>query len=650
LLALRLSGNKSGALLACVVAVLGGAITTKLEWTNLVVAYGWMPWVLLPLARTPRPTRMGLVAAATFWGIQALAGHPNTWLFTGLAAVVLLFAIAPRAATVARAAGFILLGAAIGAVQLIPTALLTTLSVRSTGLSADDLFTSAATGFDPLGFAFSNVFVKGGGLGWDTATTWYPDGVFAMLEAGAYVGLTVLALAAVGMWARRARPWLAVAAVMIAIPVVAAFRPAVWQSIPILDGLRSPVRTYLVLDLVLGLLAAIGISRLHRARGAWRPAALVVGGLAALYGATLVLAETAPEIFDALQRAFSSNLDQAGAEAGRLRAIAALTEPLPVLVELAFGVLALAAIALRRPRRTVTAALVVLGSFPLLLFSPQANLVQTEPAFSSAGSDFVQALEKAGAHRVVTINRPGWYEGMPDQLAAAGVPDLEMFSSLNLLASDELLNQARNAADAESLRRAAGVDVVVTFGRPCPGRQIATVPGPKASICRTDDALRPPYWIPLSAASVVESGGGSLPSAISEATHPNEAVLDISAVLQQARSEEVTTWGPNGDEIVVDAPADGYVWVDRSWWPGWETSLDGRRVEVLEAMGGQLVPVPAGHHVLRQELVPWDALLGVDVGLVGAALALLWLALGWRSGNDPGPKRARQATRGASGQ
>ncbi|HTE66012.1 MAG TPA: hypothetical protein VK736_07110, partial [Candidatus Binatia bacterium] len=47
LLALRVAGSRHGALVAALVVVLCGAIVTKLEWWNLVAAYGWMPWVLL---------------------------------------------------------------------------------------------------------------------------------------------------------------------------------------------------------------------------------------------------------------------------------------------------------------------------------------------------------------------------------------------------------------------------------------------------------------------------------------------------------------------------------------------------------------------------------------------------------------------------
>ena len=161
LLVLRLRGSRPGAVIAVLVAVLGGGIVAKLEWHNLVAAYAWLPWVLLPLMRRPRPTRVGLVIAGVCFGIQALAGHPNTWLLTGITAgIVLLAGRDGLVAGLRRALGVGLLGAAIGAVALVPTALLTTLSVRSSALSPNDLFASAATPFDILAFGFQGAFAQ----------------------------------------------------------------------------------------------------------------------------------------------------------------------------------------------------------------------------------------------------------------------------------------------------------------------------------------------------------------------------------------------------------------------------------------------------------------------------------------------------------
>ncbi|MEI7744393.1 MAG: hypothetical protein WCK58_11695, partial [Chloroflexota bacterium] len=244
LLVLRIRGSRAGAVIALLVAVLGGGITAKLEWYNLVAAYAYLPWVLLPLVRRPRPTRAGLVVAGLLYGLQALAGHPNTWLLTGIVAGLILLAGADgRIAGLRRALGMGLLGAGIAAIQLIPTALLTTISVRSNALSPNDLFASASTPFDILAFAFAGAFTQVRDGAWYQFGIWYPDGIFALLEVAAYVGLPVLGLAVAGARLRRSRPFLLAIAVLIAIPVVEAFRPEILLSVPLLNGLRSPDRT-----------------------------------------------------------------------------------------------------------------------------------------------------------------------------------------------------------------------------------------------------------------------------------------------------------------------------------------------------------------------------------------------------------------------
>ena len=121
-----------------------------------------------------------------------------------------------------RALGVGLLGAAIGAVQLVPTALLTTLSVRTTALSPNDLFASAATPFDILAFGFQGAFARLQGGSWDIYSNWYPDGTFALLEVAAYVGLPVLGPGRRGVAPAPLPAAVIALVVLIAIPVVEA--------------------------------------------------------------------------------------------------------------------------------------------------------------------------------------------------------------------------------------------------------------------------------------------------------------------------------------------------------------------------------------------------------------------------------------------
>ncbi len=628
LLVLRIRGSRPGALVAMLVAVLGGAIVAKLEWHNMVAAYAYLPWVLLTLVRRPRPTRTGLIAAGLLYGIQALAGHPNTWLLTGIVVAVLLVA-GPDGplAGLQRALAVGLLGAAVGAVQLIPTAVLTAISVRSTALSPNDLFASASTPFDILGFAFQGAFAPLQDGSWNVYRAWYPDGTFALLEAAAYVGLPVLGLAAAGATLRRSRRLVVAIVVLLAIPILEALRPEFLLSVPLLNGLRSPVRAYLPASLLLGVVAGIAVGRPTRL-GLRTPAvALGVAVPVAAYVLTLGAAVLAPATFDSVVLAFTSFGSAQDVAARHDLAVAALEAPWPLVAELATGVaiILVAAGSARSPsvRRVAAPLVVAIAAVPLLLFGPAPNGSAAMDAFTSQDSDFIEAADSAAPYRMLTIDPPGWYAGMPDQPAAAGIHDLRMFSSLNLEAVDRVTaSAASHDAGATALRRALGVDVVVTFDGTCSGTVVATSESDHATFCRNPSALRPPYWIPSAAATPGAPGGIPI--------RPQTATVDVDAVAATAVPVVVRHRDAFGLDASVDAPSDGWVWIDRAWWPGWVTTVDGSTVQTLEALGGQLVAVPAGTHRIEQSLVPWDAIAGLGVGLVGVLTALLWAGAGRR--------------------
>lgn len=626
----RLTGSRSGSLVAVGIVVLGGGIAAKLQWTNLVAAYAWLPWVLMPLVRRPGPTVTGLVTAGILWGLQALAGHPNTWLLTGLAAVLVMAAIAPRPVTLARIVAFGCLGGAVGAVQLAPTLVLTSLSVRNAGLPVDDLFTSSATPFDPLLLGFAGAFARWTDGSLDVANTWYPDGGFALLEAGAYVGLAAVALAAVGATARRARPFVLLAAVMVAIPILAAFRPAAWSEIPILDGLRSPTRSYLVAQLAVAVIAGIGVARLVRSPGAARRAALVIGTLGAFYLGVLLVATVAPSLFEELLRWSSTGLSAEGAERARQVALETLgTTTWQLLLELAAGLGAVGLIAWRSSGQLRRAGVGLAVLLPLVLLAPAVNRVEPTSFISFADTPLVDAIGSAGARRVLMIDEPTFHDAMPDQLAAAGIAGIDMFSSLDLASSDQLRRDLEHGADAAGLRQLAGVDLVVQFGdAPCPdgaGESVAVgfPPAPwlatTARLCPTAVPNPPPAWIPARAVVGVAGGGSPI--------RPADATLDVAVASLGARSVTVIARDPGSGTYVVDAPDGGWLWIDRAWWPGWRVEVDGAAVTPLRAEAGQLVPVTAGRHVMEERLVPWDALLGLVAGILAllvAGLGLLW--------------------------
>jgi hypothetical protein len=625
LIVLRMTGSRAGAVTTAIVMVLCGGIASKLEWTQVVTVFGWMPWVLLPLLwRRGSPGR-GLVAlAGVFWGIQALGGHPPYWVLTGIAAVVVILVQSPNIRGLGRMVLFGLVSVGVGAVQLIPTFVITTLSWRAQGVSAGALFEYSATPFDFLAVAFANAFVSAQGQAWDLNQSWYPGGsVWATLEVYAYVGLPALALAAIGLTVRRARPVLILAIVMVAIPLVGVLQPGVWAAIPGLNGLRHPIRAYLLLDMVLAIGAGIGVARMGRG-ASLRPAAIVVG--VALVGYLLIttVAVALPSVFDGLVRLFWPYVPVGREDAIRDLATNALTRPWPIALEVALAGAVLLLLRWRERLPALRAVAVALVAVPLVLVTPAINQSRPSSAFTIEGTALANTVKGLQPSQVLTLNEP-FYSGFPVVLADVGTRDPHVYTSqfglsLRLQSAEDLIANLRAAGPTSSLARAVGVDTIVAFNSSCGGEQVATDAAYGATICRNDGALRPPYWVPASAV-LATLGGGSLPIT------PVDAIVDPGLAIKSNAAATVTSWDEGSASIQVNAPADGYVYIDRTWWPGWLSTVDGASVLSERLWGGQLVPVSAGAHTIEQRFVPWDAGLGLLITFATALAICLWA---WR--------------------
>jgi hypothetical protein len=205
-----------------------------------------------------------------------------------------------------------------------------------------------------------------------------------------------------------------------------------------------------------------------------------------------------------------------------------------------------------------------------------------------------------------------------------------MFSSLNLLATEQLHRAVQGEDEgAVALRRAAGIDTVVTFGSPCPGQAVAAVADQNAAVCHLTDSLRPPYWIPD--AAVVATGAATWPS-----LKPVDAEVSLTQALESARPASVERFDTLSARFTIDAPSDGWIFIDRAWWPAWRTTVDGEVAPAFRAMAGQLVRVTAGQHVIEQSLVPFDALTGLVLAVVVLIIAGAWIRRGSRGQRAPG--------------
>ncbi len=434
--------------------------------------------------------------------------------------------------------------------------------------------------------------------------------------------MIVLAAAAVRL--RRSRPLIVVSLFMIALPIVGGMRPALWQMLPIWNSLHAPVKGYMFLDLMIVLLAAIGLGRIKHHRASWRAptlaAGILIGGYLLLVGIVLLT----PGLFRDLVTRFWAWPPPGNEGTVWQEASDVLSTTWPVALEIA---VAIVVILLLRSRVSWRRGAIVLAVIvPLALLSPSVNQVAPEESFTVASSNLAQALTGLQPNRVLTLNGPDYWTGTPNQFAAAGIPDMAMFSSLNLASNDTLLAQLRTADPQQLTARAVGVDTVASFGSPCPGTGLATVDG--VSICHLD-ALQPPYWVPEHVAIVDPAAKPSLVT-------PAGATFYVDEAIRTARPALVEAWTSTSATMLIDAPEDGWLFIDRAWWPGWQVTVDGLGQKPVRALAGQIVPVHAGLHVVEQRLVPWDAWVGLAISLLTLVVVAVWLY------------RDRQARRNAS--
>ena len=273
LLALRLTGSRTGALLAAVVAVTAGTVVAKLEWHNVIAAYSFLPWILIPLVRRPAPTRPGPGRGGRDLRAPG-APRPPEHVAADRGRRDRRHA-RDRATTQDAAAG----------PRFRP----------DRGRRRGDPTAPDRAHPDPVRQERRPVGERRlHELG--DAVRRAPAGLPERLRAGARrlagsvrrcgtrtarsgssrrpptSGSRSSPWRRSGLRAPRARPWIVLGLVGIAIPVIGAFRPEPWMGIPFINGLRSPVRSYMLLTFAIAILAAIGIGRLGRSPGGFERA------------------------------------------------------------------------------------------------------------------------------------------------------------------------------------------------------------------------------------------------------------------------------------------------------------------------------------------------------------------------------------------
>lgn len=605
-LARELGCSRSASLAAAVVFPLSGMIAAFVLFP-MANAHALVPWVLLATERLASG-RSGWALLALLSGLQLMAGHPETAVFTGMLALVYLAVRGTGPgrglAVWARFAGAWVVAGAISAVHTLPLAL--TLFRSSKWLAPHE---AEAVPLPVLASLLLRLVLPD--LHGNPALgTWW--GPFNHPSTAIYAGAATLPLAAAALVGLRRgidreRRWLAVGAFTLFALLAAYQVPGVRHLLGALPVVEKSLTHYLKFGVELGLalLAARGVDRLRAAEGR-RSLALAAGGVvAALAAAWLAYAGPWRE------------LGLLGTQAAWTVGVGA------VVLLLGFG-----AGMPERHRRRLALGLPALLAVDLALAHARVN-----PALPAS-----KLYPETGAVRFLEAASAGGLE----RLAGVGTalqPNASMVYGLYDVRGDTPVKLHHYQ------------EAYASFAEPHP------------VYFRPIRSWRSPWLARLGVRWVMAPPGAPAPRPAWRLAYDGED----ARVWQRRWVLPLVRWGedePDGAGLDVmerspgrwliawDAEEPGKVVVAETWDPGWRAEVEGEPATV-EAVDGVLlgVPVPAGAGhlslVYRPQGLAWGAALTL-AGLL-ACLAGAWpRPPGFASAGGQGSSRSRSISTGSS--
>ena len=649
---------------AAAVAGLGYGLSGYVLGMTAVVQYlgaaATAPWAVAALRAAAGRGRLAPPLAAAAVAALVFAGDPQ-WAAVAVSLGAALALEAGRLAGLARALLAAATGAALSAVQLVPTWSFLHETVRSAGLEAEDrlqwalapwrLLELVAPGFfgGRPGPAHAPVFHLLGG------PTRYP----LPFLPSVFVGAVVLVLAAWGARASRPARLLAGASVLFAWLAMGAWLGAdqALGAVPIWGAFRYAEKLVGPFTLCLAVLAALGADRMASAP---LPRARFAAAGAAATAALAVALSAWPGSSDlwVVRERLAAGLWHAGA----------------ALFLLAAAIRASARPAWRGRFPAVAAGLVFLQSAaaaPFALHAGAADAREVRP---------LQVLREPGAIPRVAVpldavlgvsRRPlDEWDRMVAIQSRLGEPPYNVPSGIDQVATYTGLVPHRYARVEQGLAeefgderwiawrrfglthvvvdRVAGVDPrqqQVAQAACAGGQAVLRDPEWGFTICRVPsrpwalfaeaavEATEDQAWPRL--ARLIDSGG---PGVVLEGRVP--ATLAPGRILSAERR-------PERVRVEAESAGDGLLVVNDAFWPGWEATLDGRPVPIQAADAlVRAVAWPAGHHVLEMRYRPPEVRAGVAVSLAGLA-ALVGLVAAPRPHRAPAgnaPSRGTEPT------
>jgi hypothetical protein len=655
LLVRRLGVSWAGALVAGLAFQLSGLIASypspghdgklfastalPLAFLALVLAVRERRWIGYPL--------LSLAIALTLFGHFIMAYY--LVIAAGLFGLYLAFgesdgsALPERVGRLGLALAAVLLGFGIAAVQVLPFFSYIPFSPRAESYGGFAASASYAIPWDHVPEFFLKNFVG------SVSSYWGSNPLKLHSE---YLGLPVIALAVLGVFARERRRlvlWLGglgLLYLLISMGASTPFYQLWWAVMPLVKKTRAPGMAFFVVTLVTAIFAGLGAER--AARNETRRAALplVVTGVAvALLAATGVLGQFAEGLARAAQQ-----------DTGRSTTSAVLSDQSAILWGALSSGLALAAVGAvvlvaRRgllPGRQVVFLLALIVGADLWL-NARHFWNYTRPYGRDAVIDRLAATPPPYRVLDLGILAPGGgYPG--SSLMAFDVPQVLGYHGNELRFYDELLggkNVWTNLFSRLQLWDLLAVRYAVApagalRGDSLPGYHSildATTSGGES--VRLFERNAPVKYARVVPAAIQADSAAVVPLLMDPRLDYSRLVLFTrdqpvtpATVTQMPDSSpsraSVTAWQPGRMTVTMDpAPASpGYLLVSENWYPDWRASVDGRAATVLRGDYSFItVPVPAGARTVelafRSTAFEW----GRRVTFVSLALlALAFLA------------------------
>jgi hypothetical protein len=653
---------------------LSGYLVSRLGFPSIGSTFPWAPWLLLATERLlGRPGLRGAGFLGLVLGLELLAGHAQTAFYISLMLASYFVVRAwPHArptsqgdrrslAVVGWFGAAVLLGIALAAVQLVPTAELQLVSQRAGGVEWDFAMTYSLWPWRVISFLAPRFFGHPAtGNYWGYCCNYWED--------NGYIGVLglVLGLAAVVSWIRwrlrRNRPTLLISQIPLANRIVPFFGalaftslllafgihtpiyPAVFKYAPGFGQFQAPARLLCLWTVAMSVLAGVGTDL-------WRPTLGVrrLGRYVIATGLALLIAAIAASGFlsdrTVTFRLGTAQLGISAALIGLLAVSRPRESERPQSLRWSAAVLLFVAADLVWANWGANPT-----AEPWLYTRPTESARRLREAAASGRAFFPDADEYAvtfddylsfhtfaptsddiSPNQVPTDRWFGMREALiPNVGILDGLPSLNNFDPLRP-ARYELLVDAINTAsgrDGIRLLEMAGVSLLVAAKDST--LQLEEVhTNSDVGIYRIPEPL-PRAYVVHQAIPVSDSASAHAAVTALQFDPHTEVVLETSIPVtnSQLPMTPVALSTTRGSATMhVSLPDDGFLVLLDTYYPGWSATIDGEPVEIMPAnLAFRAVSVPAGDHLVEFVYRPLAVRYGVVISL-SAILFLGWVVI-----------------------